>query len=719
MKNHILTIIFLIACTEIFSQPFELEGGGVVVRFDTFEGALKNRIMLPKGYSGDVSLTNLSHGTELEIAVHVTGLNQDDDRGSRLQGSNPGTVLQYKSHRSEVIKGGTRYIITLMSPDGDLKAESFYEFYEGTPTVRRWSAVTNMSKKPIGIEFLSSALLNNIGVLGNAPLNDKLTFFRGNNGYQAEGNWLELTPLQMGYLSNGRVPASISNLGPLSTMNYMPMGVARDKELGLSWFWQIEHGGSWLWEFFDMPTPNRYSHNQSSTCMYIGGPTETHHTAWKKLAPGEVYTSIPVAVGCVEGSFEEAVAALTRYRRVACINPHNDNKKVPVIFNDYMHCLWANATTEKEIPLIDAAVKANCDYFVIDAGWYAEINKGWWTEVGEWMPSKTRWQPGGLTEMLDMIRQKGLIPGLWLEIECVGINSPLASKPDDWFFTRHGKRVTVRGRYQLDFSNPEVRKFADEVIDRVVGKYGAGYLKIDYNINSGLGTERGDVSAGQGLLRHKRAYLEWMKNVYKRYPDLVIESCDGGGAQMDYAKLSLNQIQSASDQTDYRKFPSIVTGAMAAVLPEQLAVWSYPLANATADEAAFNMVSSMLCRIHLSGQLANLPEANLVQVHKGIEVYKKIIAPHIPKSVPFYPLGLPKITDNMSPVALGIRDDKTEFIAVWRLMGAETVVIPTGGGDVELLYPTDLGVKLFSGQGTFSVQFPRHNMACILKITRR
>ena len=41
-----------------------------------------------------------------------------------------------------------------------------------------------------------------------------------------------------------------------------------------------------------------------------------------------------------------------------------------------------------------------------------------------------------------------------------------------------------------------------------------------------------------------------------------------------------------------------------------------------------------------------------------------------------------------------------------------------GGGDTELLYPTDLGVKLFRGQGCFSVQFPRPNMACILKITR-
>ena len=710
IQKQILTVIFLIACTTIFAAPFELEGGGVVIRFDIFEGALKNRIMLPKGYMGDVHLAGMSDEAEPEIAVHLTGLGLAGHIGSTISGSNPGIKLQYKSHRSEVINGGMRYIITLMSPDESLKAESYYEFYEGASTVRRWSAITNMSKKPMGVEFLSSALLNNIGVLGNVPLNDKLTFFWSDCGHHAEGRWSALSPLQMGY-NNRRGAASITNTGNWSAHKHLPMSVVHDKELGVSWFWQIEHSGSWYWDFSDV--------NPSSTCMYIGGPDELHHSAWKELAPGEVYTSVPVAIGCVEGSFDEAVAALTRYRRAACISPHSDNVKLPVIFNDYMHCLWADPTTEKEIPLIDAAAKAGCKYFVIDAGWYAEIDDSWWSEVGEWMPSKTRWQPDGLTGVLDLIRRKGMIPGLWLEIERVGINSPMASKPDSWFFTRHGKRVIVQESYQLDFSNPEVRKFADEVIDRVVGKYKVGYLKIDYNINPGIGTERGGVSAGQGLLRHGRAYLEWVKDIYRRYPELVIENCDSGGLQMDYAMLSLNQIQSSSDQTDYRKYPAIVAGTMAAALPEQLAIWSYPLSAATADEAAFNMVSAMLCRIHLSGQLASLPEDNLKQVHQGIEVYKESIVPHIPKSVPFYPLGLPQIKDNISPVALGIRDGKTEFIAVWRLSGSETAEIQTGGGDAELLYPTNLGVKLFRGQGGFSIQFPRPYMACIVKITRK
>ena len=66
-----------------------------------------------------------------------------------------------------------------------------------------------------------------------------------------------------------------------------------------------------------------------------------------------------------------------------------------------------NPTTAKELPLIDAAHKAGCEYFCVDAGWYAD--GFWWDNVGEWLPSKERF-PNGLEEVMDYIRSKGMIP---------------------------------------------------------------------------------------------------------------------------------------------------------------------------------------------------------------------------------------------------------------------------------------------------------------------
>jgi alpha-galactosidase len=91
-----------------------------------------------------------------------------------------------------------------------------------------------------------------------------------------------------------------------------------------------------------------------------------------------------------------------------------------------------------------------------------------------------------------------MIPGLWLEIEFAGINSPLKSNPDSWYFMRHGKRVESRTRYFLDFRNRDVIKHADEIIDRVVKEYGAGYIKIDYNRTALMGTDTKASSSWTG-----------------------------------------------------------------------------------------------------------------------------------------------------------------------------------------------------------------------------
>ena len=164
--------------------------------------------------------------------------------------------------------------------------------------------------------------------------------------------------------------------------------------------------------------------------------------------------------------------------------------------------------------------------------------------------------------MLDHIREKGMISGLWLEPEVVGIHSPLAAKPDAWFFVRHGKRVIDHSRYLLDFRNPEVRAYLSEVVDRLVGQYGIGYIKMDYNVDGLEGTELRADSFGQGLLEHNRAVLAWLDTVLARYPNLTIENCGSGGGRMEYAMLSHLQLQSSSDQTDYRLYPSIAVGLL-------------------------------------------------------------------------------------------------------------------------------------------------------------
>ena len=188
---------------------------------------------------------------------------------------------------------------------------------------------------------------------------------------------------------------------------------------------------------------------------------------------------------------------------------------------------------------------------------------------------------------------------------------------------------------------------------------------------------------------------------------------------MDYAMLSRHQIQSVTDQTDYTRMPAIITGSLATVLPEQLAGWSYPLQNGDKYEASFNMVNVMLLRIQKSGNIADLKEESFQQVKKGLEVYKSELAPVISGCIPFFPLGMPALEDRYSPVALGMKHEKADYYAVWRLQGKDVVNLPLKhAGRPEILYPADLGIEMEAGNKMISLKFPERNMAVIVKVMK-
>lgn len=452
--------------------------------------------------------------------------------------------------------------------------------------------------------------------------------------------------------------------------------------------------------------------------LQISGPSEAENHWWKKLQPNESFTTVPVSVAVSKADLEDALQIITKYRR--CIRRENDdNKKLPVIFNDYMNCLMGEPTTAKLIPLIESAKKAGCEYFCIDCGWYSD--GFWWDGVGEWLPSEKRF-PGGINEPLNYIRENGMIPGLWLELEVMGIKCPLANKlPDDWFFMRHGKRIIDQSRYQLDYRNPKVREYASSIIDRLVNEYGVGYIKMDYNIDMGIGTDNNADSAGDGLLEHNRAYLKWLDGIFLKYPKLVIENCSSGGMRMDYAQLSRYSIQSTSDQMDYKMNAIIASAVNSLVTPEQGAVWSYPLKNGDKEEVICNMVNAILGRIHQSGHLAEISEESFKYIQEGIKYYKKIRS-DIPKLLPMWPAGIPNLESKW--FAYGLKGDKKDYLSIWRIDSNQDVfkvkLKHRIGQDlkIKLAYPEDAEIRTYwnKKEGILTVENKINNSARTFEI---
>ena len=677
----------------------------------------------PTAPEGDAARVDLPVAVGLPlIEVQVTGYGRWLANERYIQ-TVVGERLAYQGHEEYREDGWLILRVDLADPESGLAAEAYFRTPHGVGAVQTWSRLTNRGERRLTLDAVTSFTLGGIADSGDPMAG--LDLWSADNDWLAEGRWQRralrdlLVDMNSGrQRQEGRSSAWRASQGTWSSGRHLPMGALTARNDGRTLVWQVENPGGWRWEV-----------GEHAEAAYVAllGPTDRDHQWRQALEPGEAFTTVPAAVAigaapdAADGDgFAEAVAAMTAYRR-ALRRPHPDHTGLPVIFNDYMNTVMGDPTTERLLPLIDAAAEAGSEYFVIDAGWYAS-EQGWWDTVGEWEESAVRF-PGGLIEVMDRIRASGMIPGLWLEPEVVGVRSPLAGRlPDAAFFQRDGERVVDNGRYHLDLRHPAALEHLDGVVDRLVADYGVGYFKLDYNVNNGPGTDLGG-SPGAGLLGHERALLAWLDGVLDRHPGLVLENCASGGMRSDYAMLSRLQLQSTSDQQEHHRYPAIAAAAPAAMTPEQGAVWAYPQPEFGADENAFALCNALLGRVHLSGNLDRMTPDQRALVAEAMAVYKRIRA-DIPASVPFWPLGLPGWTDAWT--AVGLRGAAKSYATVWRGPGADSVAeqvlsLPHLRGRearASVLFPQNTKTVLdwSADRGELTVHLPEPGNACLIAL---
>lgn len=642
-----------------------------------------------------------------------------------------GAALRYASHAvtESVVRDGPsaesshirhELVIDLADERHGVAAKVRYQVDDHAPMVRTDITVANIgADDPLILDSVTS-WTSPFGTPkraegADAEVVDPLAFWTLHEGrfdWLAEGRWSEsevrdLLPKIGQELTevDPRQEHCVLSSGTWSTGTAAPLGILESKSYGLAWLFQIEHNGAWRWEIDD---------DTVDGSIALSGPTSENHGWERVLRAGETFTTVPASFALAH-DFSGVVDAVTGYRRAFRL-PHRDNARPSVVFNDYMNTIYGDPTTDKELPLIKAAAEVGIEIFVIDCGWYDDTGN-WWPSVGEWLPSKTRFPgPKGIREVIDEIRDQGMIPGIWIEPEVIGVKSPMAAKlPDSAFFQRHGRRVVEQERYLLDLRSPEARAHLDSVVDRLVNEYGIGYFKFDYNVSPGAGTDYDADSAGEGMLGHNRAYSEWVDSLYRRYPDLIIENCSSGGMREDFAQLSRFQVQSTSDQQDWKLYPAIAAAAPLMMLPEQAASWAYPQSGMDAETTAFNINTTFLGRFFLSGYLNRMDADQHALVEAGIEAYKRHVQPVIGSAVPFWPLGLPQWDDTTVALGLDTGDDEA-LVTVWARDGfCESAVLrlPRFRGcevEVEPVFPVE-GYKEWpaewnSSDGTLRIGTP-------------
>lgn len=120
-----------------------------------------------------------------------------------------------------------------------------------------------------------------------------------------------------------------------------------------------------------------------------------------------------------------------------------------------------------------------------------------------------------------------MIPGIWFEIETVGSES-VASSFFDHLLAKDGFPLTVGSRRFWNMRDPWVKLYLQEKVIDFLKEHDIGYLKIDYNENFGIGFD-GAASFGEESRQQLEASQQFIREIQKQLPGLVIENCSSGG----------------------------------------------------------------------------------------------------------------------------------------------------------------------------------------------
>ncbi len=615
--------------------------------------------------------------------------------------------------------------------------------YPDLSAIRQTTTVQNDGDTPLTVELLASAFVQGIGATGRRWYDDRFVIHYAHMGWQGEGQWRSASPEELGlyptYNHLTMRTITFSSSGSWSTSRLYPLVLVEDKERGETHYFEIHSGGSWYIEI-----SARGDGDESSLCVLLSAAYEGNDGWYIDLAPGECYTTVPAVYGCAKGSFEAAVAELTAYKRRTALPFPGD--VVPVCFNDYMNCLWAQPTRERLTPLIRAAAEAGCEYFVIDAGWFSPHN-AWQAHLGDWEPYDAHFGEGGLRGILGDIVAAGMKPGLWIESETVDSRSDFARAHPEALLRRHGHPIGALQCF-MDYRLPVVRTHMMQVFDRLYDM-GVRFIKNDYNHTTGVYIDAPDgVSGAEAHARHVKAFQSFVDEVTATHPDLIIEGCSSGANRCDHGTLSHFHLQSTSDQEDYDRYPSIIQGMLALLPPEQAGVWAYPypvaysrreaqaeifpvvsdpvrtMINAAADgnNTAFNMVNGLMGAMYLSGRLPYADDLNRRLIADAVALYKKnrtVMA----ASVPVYPQGFFRLSEN-GHTSLGLlnRAAGKLLLAVWQIRTDKTKTTVdltpylNERAAVTLRYPTLPGYAHTLEAGRLQVAFPEGNCAAYFEI---
>ncbi|OOM82268.1 alpha-galactosidase [Clostridium puniceum] len=237
------------------------------------------------------------------------------------------------------------------------------------------------------------------------------------------------------------------------------------------------------------------------------------------------------------------------YKNRLCRGKYRDVVR-PILINNW-EATYFDFNERKIKEIAKEASELGIELFVLDDGWFGNRNDDT-SSLGDWFVNEKKLK-SGLTSLASEINKMGLKFGLWFEPEMISPNSELYKEHDDWCIHVPGRlKSEARNQLVLDLSRKEVCDYVIEAVSNVLNLASISYVKWDMNRNmmdigsKGLPAKRQRETAHRYMLGLYRI----LEEIITRFPDVLFESCAGGGGRFDPGMLYYMPQTWTSDDTD-------------------------------------------------------------------------------------------------------------------------------------------------------------------------
>lgn len=338
--------------------------------------------------------------------------------------------------------------------------------------------------------------------------------------------------------------------------------------------------------------------------------------SWE-LTPGESFQAPEaILVYSADGLGEMSRRFHRLIRENVCRGKFRDTVR-PVLINNW-EATYFQFDQEKILTLAEQAKAIGVDLMVLDDGWFGKRDKDN-CSLGDWVVDRRK-LPDGLESLCQKVNDLGMQFGLWFEPEMISPDSDLYRNHPDWCIHAQS-RPRTEGRQQLilDLTRPEVCKYIVDSVCSVLSSCPISYVKWDMNRNMTEMPKKGFAH------RYILGLYQVLEEITSRFPDILFESCSGGGGRFDAGMLYYMPQTWTSDDTDGVErlyiqegtglvYPISSMGAHISAVPNHQVGRTTPV--------TFRSKVAMMGRFGLELDLGKLDEETLDTLSKEIALYK-------------------------------------------------------------------------------------------------